>query len=151
MEGELNSESSKLSTRLKANKLSLNIGKTHFMVFSSEKRRHYDSSIMIDETKIEEVKKTKFVWVIIDNKPTWKDHVARDASRGVDMIIKAKNYVNRRGLLTLYYLFVYLYLTFYNHIRGNIYQSNSKRLCVLQNKIVSIIAGVKTRESTGPQ
>ena len=42
------------------------------------------------------------------------------------------------------------HLTYCNHIWGNIYQSNLKHLCVLQNKIVRIIAGVKPRESTGP-
>ena len=60
MEDELNSELSKISIWLKANKFSLNFGKTHFMVFSNKKRRHYDLDIMIDETKIDEVKKTKF-------------------------------------------------------------------------------------------
>ena len=153
MEDELNSELSKISIWLRANKLSLNIGKTHFMLFSNKKRRHYDLNIKIDETKIEEVKKTKFLGVIIDNKLTWKDHVAHVASkvsRGMGMIIKARNYLNRKGLLTLYYTFVYPYLTYCNHIWGNIYQSNLKHLCVLQNKIVRIIAGVKPRESTGP-
>ena len=66
------------------------------------------------------------------------------------MIIKARNYLNRKGLLTLYYTFVYPNLAYCNHIWGNIYQSNLKRLCVLRNKIVRIIAGVKPRESTGP-
>ena len=153
MEDELNSELSKISIWLRANKLSLNIGKTHFMLFSNKKRRHYDLNIKIDETKIEEVKKTKFLGVIIDNKLTWKDHVAHVASKvskGMGMIIKARNYLNRKGLLTLYYTFVYPYLTYCNHIWGNIYQSNLKHLCVLQNKIVRIIAGVKPRESTGP-
>ena len=110
------------------------------MVFSNKKRRHYDLNVKIDETRIEEVKKNpKFVGVIIDNKLTWKDrvaHVASKVSRGMGMIIKARNYLNRKGLLTLYYTLVYPYLTYFNHIWGNIYQSNSKRLCVLQSKIV---------------
>ena len=152
MEDELNSELSKISIWLKANKLSLNIGKTHFMVFSNKRRKHYDLNIKIDETKIEEVKKI-FLGVIIDIKLTWKDHVAHVASkvsRGMGMIIKARNYLSRKGLLTLYYTFVYPYLTNCNHIWGNIYPSNLKRVCVLQNKIVRIIAGVKPRESAGP-
>ena len=66
------------------------------------------------------------------------------------MIIKARNYLNRKGLLTSYYTFVYPYLTYCNPIWGNIYQSDLKRVCVLQNKIVRIIAGVKPRESAGP-
>ena len=49
---------------------------------------------MVDETKIEEVMKTKCLLVIIDNKLTWKDHVAHvvsKVSRGMGMIIKARN------------------------------------------------------------
>ena len=83
MEDELNSELSKISIWLKANKISLNIGKTHFMVFSNKKRRQYDLNIMVDVTKIEEVKKTNFLGVIIGNKLTWKDHVAHVASKNV--------------------------------------------------------------------
>ena len=68
MEDELNTELSKISTWLKTNKMSLNIGKTHFMLFTNKKRKDHDINIMIDGTKIEEVKKTKFLGVIIDNK-----------------------------------------------------------------------------------
>ena len=135
------------------NKLSLNIGKTHFMVFTNEKKRLNDLNILIDGTRIEEVKKTKFLGVIIDNKLSWKDHVAHvvgKVSRGLGMIIKARHYLNKQGLLTLYYPFVYPYLTYCNHIWGNIYQSNLKQLCVTQNKIVRVIAGVKPRGSAEP-
>ena len=49
------------------------------MVFSNKKRRHYDWNIMIGETKIEEVKKTKFLGVI-HNILSWKGHVVHIAS-----------------------------------------------------------------------
>ena len=123
------------------------------MLFTNKKRKDHDLNIMIDGTKIEKVKKTKFLGVIIDNKLSWKGHVAHVASkvsRGMGMIIKARNYLNRKSLLTLYYIFVYPYLTYCNHIWGNIHQSNLKHLCVLQNKILRIIAGAKPRESAGP-
>ena len=103
--------------------------------------------------RIQEVNKTKFLGVIIDNKLSWKDHVAHVVGkvwRGLGMIIKARNYLNKQGLLTLYYSFVYPYLTYCNHIWGNIYQSNLKQPCVTQNKIVRVIAGVKPRESAEP-
>ena len=35
---------------------------------------------MTDRIKIEEVRKTKFLGVIIDNKLSWKDHVTHVAS-----------------------------------------------------------------------
>ena len=66
------------------------------------------------------------------------------------MIIKARNHLNKQGLLTLCYSFLYPNLTCCNHIWGNIYQSTLKQLYVTQNKIVLIIAGVKPRESAEP-
>ena len=123
------------------------------MVFPNKKKWLNDLNISIDGTRIEEVKKTKFLGVIQDNKLSWKDHVAHvvgKVSRGLGMIIKTRNYLNKQGLLTLYYSFVYPYLTYCNHIWGTIYQSNLKQLCVTQKKIVRVIAGVKPRESTEP-
>ena len=54
MQDELYSELAKISFWLKVNKLSLNIGKTHFMVFINKKKRLHDLNILIDGTKIEE-------------------------------------------------------------------------------------------------
>ena len=127
MQDELDSELSKISLWLKVNNLSLNIGKTHFMLSSNKKKRLGQLNILIDGNKIEEVKKTKFLGVIIGNKLSWKDHVSHvvgNVSRGLGIIIKARNYLNKKGLITLYYSFVYPYLSCCNHIWGNIYQSN---------------------------
>ena len=68
------------------------------MVFTNKKKRLDELNILIDGNKIEEVKKTKFLGVIIDNKLSWKDHVAHlvgKVSRGLGMIIKARNYRNK--------------------------------------------------------
>ena len=51
--------------------------------------------------------------MIIDNKITWKDHVsyiAGKVSRGIGMVIKAKQYLQKEALVTLYYSFIYSYL-----------------------------------------
>ena len=42
------------------------------MVFTNNKKRLDELNILIDGNKIEEVKKTKFLGVIIDNKLSWK-------------------------------------------------------------------------------
>ena len=64
------------------------------MVFTNKKKGLNDMNILNDGTKIEEVKKVEFLGVIIDNKLSWKDHVAHvvgKVSRGLGMIIKAGN------------------------------------------------------------
>ena len=78
---------------LKANKLSLNIKKTHYMCFSAKNKVKPDISFKIDGEIIAEVTSSKFLGVIIDDKLNWKDHVSfvcRKVARGLGIIIKVR-------------------------------------------------------------
>ena len=66
------------------------------------------------------------------------------------MMVKAKKYLRKEALLTLYYSFVYPYLTYCNHIWGATYISNLKKLIKLQNRIVRVIFNAKYRENADP-
>ena len=68
METAINEELLNISKWLKANKLSLNVNKTHYMIFT--RKKHIDSNInlSIDGESICEVQKTKFLGLIIDKK-----------------------------------------------------------------------------------
>ena len=66
------------------------------------------------------------------------------------MIIKARNYLNKDGLVTLYYSFIYPYLMYCNHIWGCTYKTNLQKLVTLQNKVIRIISHVKPRISSEP-
>ena len=52
MQNELNMVMIKISSWLKANKLSLNINKTHFMLFKGKRKIKYEINIKIDHTQI---------------------------------------------------------------------------------------------------
>ena len=63
----LNSELNKLSAWFKANKLSLNLKKTNFMVLKPrQKKYHFPMQISVNEQRIEQVKKTVFLGVGLD-------------------------------------------------------------------------------------
>ena len=66
----MNKELQKLNTWLTANKLSLNISKTHYMVFDRGKEKKDQDSLYLNSILIEKVKFTKFLRVIIDEKLT---------------------------------------------------------------------------------
>ena len=66
------------------------------------------------------------------------------------MIIKARHYLNKDGLLALYYSFVYPYLIYNNHIWGSTYKINLKHLSILQNKALRTITHLKPRSSAEP-
>ena len=70
-----NEELSKLSLWFKANRLSLNITKTNYMLFSNRKKiLNQNMNVIIDESIITRVKDCKFLGVIIDENLTWMKH-----------------------------------------------------------------------------
>ena len=153
LESTTNSELSNISLWLKVNKLSLNIKKTHYMMFCRRKKLYHDAKLLIDGQAIDEVQKTKFLIIIIDNELTWKwhiDHISDKLSRGIRMIIKANQYLNKTGLMSLYYSSIHPYLTYCNHIWGATYKTRLKRLVKLQNKAIRILSHAGNRTSPGP-
>ena len=123
------------------------------MIFRKRKKYNLDIKLAIDGEPINEVAKTKFLGILIDNKSKWKQHIAYVSgriSRGIGVIIKARQYFNKQGLISLYYSFIYPYLTYCNHIWGSTYKTSLKRLTSLQNKAVRIIAYARWRASCDP-
>ena len=150
---KLNRELLDISIWLKVNKLSLNIKKTHFMVFTSKRKIPNPVSLFIDGIGIDEVKHTKFLGVFIDNRLTWKkhiDYISGKISRGIAVILKARKLLNERALITLYYSFVYPFFTYCNHVWGNACKTHLKRLVILQKRIVRIITSSPYLEHTDP-
>ena len=91
---------------------------------------------------------TEFLGVIIDSKLTWKQHISHISgkiARSTGMIIKAKYYLNKNALLTLYYSFVYPYFTYCNHVWGcTSYQSWQS--IPITDKLIRIISNTRKRE-----
>ena len=73
---EVEDDVNKISEWLKVNKLSANIKKTHFIVFTNKNASKPILNISIDGHKIDETDHTKFRGVFIDNKLTWKNHIS---------------------------------------------------------------------------
>ena len=97
---------------------------------------------------INEVQKTKFLGIVIDNQLTWKWHInyiAGKIARGIGMLIKARPFLNKVGLMSRYYSFIYPYLTNCNHIWGATYKTRLKRLVILQNKAIRVSAQAGNR------
>ena len=107
-------------------------------------------TLKINGQDISEFMKTKVLGVIIDNNVNWKDHInyiAGKISRDIGIIIKARKYLQKTALITLYYSFIYPYLTYCNHIWGATYVTNLMKLEKLQNKVHRIICNIKRRDS----
>ena len=138
---------------LKANKLSLNIKKTHYMCFSAKDKVKPDISLKIDREIIAEVTSSKFLGVIIDTKLNWKDHmsfVCRKVARGLGIIIKARKVPRNESLKNLCYSFIYPYFIYCNQVWGSACKTNIEPLFLLQKKALRIITGVHPRSPLEP-
>ena len=75
----LNTELTKIVNWLHANKLSLNVTKTHYIVVSS-KREYVDvkltDHVLIHDVPLNRVSSTKFLGVTLDEKLIWNEHVS---------------------------------------------------------------------------
>ena len=74
-------------------------------------------------------------------------YISGKIARSTGMIIKAKYYLNKNALLTLYYSFVYPYFTYCNLVWGCTYSTNLDNLYQLQKKLTRIISNIRKRES----
>ena len=72
----LNTELEKVNMWLKANKLTINIKKTHYMMFHRTRIKHNTNiKIVIDNNIVDHINNTKFLGVIIDSKLNWAAHI----------------------------------------------------------------------------
>ena len=153
LEQTINTELDRITLWLKANKLSLNIKKTQFMMFSGFKKNKPSIKLNIEGEPISETIKSKFLGVIIDNKLSWKDHIAYISgkiARGIGIILKARKYLLKESLISLYYSFIYPYMIYCNHVWGLACKTHLDYLIKLQKRVIRIIAGVHPRTHTEP-
>ena len=122
----LNSDMLNLTQWCRANKLSINLKKSNFMVFRPRQRRQTpDISIQIDNNVIECVKETVFLGVILDGHLSLRPHilsVSRKISKSIGIIYKASFCLPKTSLRSLYYSLVYPYLTYCVSVWGSTHQ-----------------------------
>ena len=150
---ETNEELEDISLWLKVNKLSLNIKKTHYMLFTTRKIGSVTLNIRIDGCKIGKVRFTKFLGVFIDDKLNWKKHISHISgkiSRGMGVLRKVRSVLPAHSLKTLYHSMIYPYYTYCNYVWGNSCFETLKPIYYKQKDCVRIITMSKKRAHTAP-
>ena len=98
----LNTELISLNNRFKANKLSLNINKSFFMIFHrSRMKPNVINRVVIDNHQLTQVNSTKYLGVIIDHKLNWIEHISyvkSKMSKGIGIMYKARQFFTKKKL-----------------------------------------------------
>ena len=149
----MNTELQNLYEWMSINKLSLNIKKTKFMIFSAKKSPEIEDDVLINGHVIEKVEKFKFLGVIIDSHLKWMDHIhhiKKKISKGLGILYKAKRLLNPCTLLTLYYSFMYPYFLYCIEVWGNAANNSLLSLLKLQKRALRLIKSVPIRTTSEP-
>ena len=133
----MNDNLDRLMDWFKANKLSLNINKTNYMMFPN--KRHIDPAhnLSIANTNIDQVKSTKFLGIHIDQQLKWDvpvDRIKSKISSSLFIMNKVKHFIPISLMKILYYPMVYPYLTYGIALWGSTFQCHIHKLKVLQKK-----------------
>ena len=111
----INNEMKNLSEWFLANRLTININKSNYIIFTPRQRRQMlDLSVEINNHKLVRVKETTFLGIILDEHLCWKSHISHIASKvskSIGIIYKSSFCLTRSALRTLYFAFVYPYFT----------------------------------------
>ena len=151
----MNEELKKLVDWMYANKLSLNIAKTHFLIFRSKgmSKPSFTETLMINDQHLLQESKTKFLGVIIDDRLSWGPHIQYIKSKiakGIGIICKVRNILNVSTLINLYNCFVYPYINYAIEIWGDTYDCYIDPIYKLQKKTLRIITRSNVREHSSP-
>ena len=124
----VNSDMALLFDWLCSNRLSLNVGKTEFVIFRPARSRRLNRvTLKINGCKIFESSKIKYLGVILDPNLSWKHHVFelnKKLIRGVGLIFKIRNLCDTSVLKSIYYSL------FHSHASYGLAAWGSSRKCL---------------------
>ena len=148
----VNFELEKIIQWIRANRLSLNLQKTKYILFSNS-IDSLPTDLVFDDTHLEKVTHSKFLGVIIDNKLSWKvhvDNISKKKSRNIGILNRLKTQLPSSALLTLYSSLTLPYLNYGLLAWGNAHQNILDKLLLLQKRAVRIISQADFRAHTNP-
>ena len=138
-----NNELAKLSKWFAANKLSLNIKKTNFILFRTRNKKiNCRPEIKVDNVAVTQVTCTKFLGVLINETLTWNDHirsVLNKVSKSTGVIRRVSHKLPVSILMNLYSTLVHPYFEYCNIIWASDYTSHVDKVMISQRKVLRAV------------
>ena len=153
---ELVPEFTKICDWLIANKLSLNILKTEYMIIETEQSLIQLGSIpkiKIKDCYLRRVEKTKALGLIIDDNLRWNhhiDYICSKVKRNIGVIGRTRGCIPKRSSVQLYHSLVEPYFRYGNTIWGFCDKNLIDKLQCLQNRVCRIITGTGYENADHP-
>ncbi|ELT92784.1 hypothetical protein CAPTEDRAFT_214386 [Capitella teleta] len=101
-----------------------------------------DLNLTIGSKQIERVSDFNFLWIVVDDKLSWKAHLAQLHSklgRGLYMLWRVRSLTSKKGLVSLYHSLIHSHLTYGSLLWGSASLSTLKRVITLQKKAIRVV------------
>ena len=145
----VNQELCKLYDWLTANKVTLNVKKTNFVIFSPAQRKftHLPKIKIFDNEQNKSValeckEIVKYLGILIDNNLSGKhhtDHIVIKISRTIGLISKLRHFVPKHTLINIYRSLIAPYLSYGLIVWGQACKSYLDKLLKLQKRVLRFI------------
>jgi len=139
----VNADLSRVYEWLCSNRLSLNIGKTCFMVTTDRVAMNRQPNIYINNARINAVLEAKFLGVIIDSGLTFKAHVnsvCKKLSRNIGMLNRISHLLPTEAKKNIYFSLIYSHVTYCITVWGKRSVGNSMHVGRLLRRAVKIVS-----------
>ena len=125
------------------NELLLNIKKTNYMIITNRRNLNYDSFVpSINNIPIERKKVVKFLGVLVDDKLSWKHHIAAvksKMSRYIGVLYKLKHILPLKARMLTFNSLVQSHINYCSLIWGASNKSKIEALFVVQKKAMRAV------------
>ena len=128
----LNKELARLEEWFQANKLTVNLSKTKFILFGFRQRLTNSTTTRLEQDlnlklgrQIDRVTHTKFLGLVLDENLSWSFHIdsiSRKIAKSIGILYRAQHYLKLDSLKNLYYSFIFSHISYGTLIWGSNYK-----------------------------
>ena len=129
----------------KANKLTLNIEKTNFIIFTTADKRkklNIPNTLKLNNIMINRTDQAKYLGLIIDEELSWKHHIdmlCNRIRRFFPSFYVLRNYVNKDHAKSIYYATLHSRIKYGIALYGAADKNIIEPLQILQNKLLRVL------------
>ena len=130
------------------NKLTLNVDKTCFSIFST--KTFHNNVLQLGDKQIIRVKSVKYIGLYLDEKLNWHDHVNYINQKLVRLngaFSYISQFIHRNQIMQLYYAYVFPYIKYGIEIYGSCAKYTLNKIQATQTRLLKLLFQNDRRET----
>jgi hypothetical protein len=138
----------KLYEWFSCNKLTLNVDKTCYTIFTNRVRPQ--RNVKLNGTNITYVSSAKYLGVYLDENLTWTDHINFISNKLIKLssaLYYLSSFINMSHVRQIYFSYIFPYVKYGIEIYGRCPNYNMKRIQITQNRLLKILCHRKKTDS----